>query len=77
MRITGESKVRIGSLTLSSPYDFGGFGRRMESVELSIIGLPGVPEVRAGDSVGKRIATALHICDRTSSIRTLLILGVT
>ena len=32
----------------------------MESVELSIIGLPGVPEVRAGDSVGKRIATALQ-----------------
>ena len=32
----------------------------MESVELSIIGLPSVPEVRAGDSVGKRIATALQ-----------------
>ncbi len=32
----------------------------MGSAELSIIGLPGVPEVRAGDSVGKWIAAAIQ-----------------
>ena len=32
----------------------------MGSAELSIIGLPGVPEVRAGDSVGKWIGTAIQ-----------------
>ena len=32
----------------------------MRSAELRIIGLPGVPEVRAGDSVGKLIGTAIQ-----------------